>query len=157
MGNNMASDQVIRPAVKTDLPAILALYRELEGAYPVENETGDGAVNQDVLWQNVAADSRQQILVGEQNGRITGTVTVIIIPNLGHRGTPWAAVENVVVARDCRGRGAGTALMTAAGEIARRHGCYKIVLSSNLSRREAHDFYHRLGWRQTHAGFSLML
>ncbi|OAT85543.1 hypothetical protein A6M21_06035 [Desulfotomaculum copahuensis] len=148
---------VIRPAVKTDIPAILALYRELEDAYPVETGTADEEVNHDVLWRNVAADSRQQILVGEQNGRIVGTVTVIIVPNLGHRGSPWAAVENVVVARDCRGRGAGTALMTAAGEIARRHGCYKIVLSSNLSRREAHDFYHRLGWRQTHAGFSLML
>ncbi len=60
-----------------------------------------------------------------------------------------------MVSSDFRGQGAGTRLMAEAGRIARGHGCYKIVLTSNLSRWDAHDFYLRLGWRMTHAGFSL--
>jgi GNAT superfamily N-acetyltransferase len=96
-------------------------------------------------------------LVGEQDGEIVGTATLVLVPNLGHQGKPWAAVENVVVRSSRRGRSLGTALMSEASRIARSHGCYKIVVTSNLVRQRAHEFYRRLGWQQTHAGFSLNL
>lgn len=150
----MAQDQLmIRPATREDLPAILSLYRDLEGVYGLE---GDGEEPLDlVLWDKVAADTRQQILVAERDGRVTGSLTIVIVPNLGHRGRPWAAVENVVVAGEARGRGVGTALMRRATDIARVHDCYKVVLSSNISRAAAHRFYENLGWRKTHTGFSV--
>ena len=88
---------------------------------------------------------------------MVGTLTLIIIPNLGHHGQPWAAVENVVVDSRLQGQGIGKALMAEAGRIARDHQCYKLVLSSNLIRKDAHEFYRRQGWRQTHSGFSLDL
>jgi hypothetical protein len=47
--------------------------------------------------------------------------------------------------------------MVAASKTAAEYKCYKIVLSSNLVRKKAHDFYERLGWQQTHLGFSLTL
>ncbi len=148
-------DLVIRPATIKDLPAILALYSDLHAAYG-RNPDEDEVDNRE-LWQQVMADTRQQVLVGEQNGEIVCTATLIIVPNLGHRGKPWAAVENVVVLEHRRGCGLGTALMSEASRIARSYGCYKIVLTSNLERQQAHEFYHRLGWQQTHAGFSLNL
>ncbi len=80
---------------------------------------------------------------------------MIVVPNLGHGGKPWAAVENVVVAEEYRGRCVGGRLMAAAGDLGREAGCYKLVLASNLDREGAHAFYRRLGWRHTHAGFSL--
>jgi GNAT superfamily N-acetyltransferase len=144
---------VVRKAARSDLPDILSLYRDLEGVYG--HSSAGGGEDQEKLWEQVTADPRQHILVGEKDQRIIGTLTLIIIPNLGHRGSPWAAVENVVICSDFRGQGAGTRLMAEAGRIAREHGCYKIVLTSNLSRRDAHEFYLRLGWRMTHAGFSL--
>ena len=146
-------DLVVRPASINDLPDIMFLYRDLDGAYG--HTTAGSEAEQEKLWEQVNADPRQRILVGVKDQRIIGTLTVIIIPNLGHRGSPWAAVENVVVNGNFRGRGVGARLMTEAGRIAREHGCYKIVLTSNLSRRDAHNFYSRLGWRMTHAGFSL--
>lgn len=146
-------DLIVRRAAINDLPDIMSLYRDLEGAY---GHTAAGSeADQEKLWEQVSADPCQHILVGVKDRRIIGTLTVIIIPNLGHRGSPWAAVENVVVDNNFRGRGAGARLMAEAGRIAREHGCYKIILSSNLSRRDAHDFYAKLGWRMTHAGFSL--
>jgi len=152
-----ASGLCIRRASRGDLADVLALYRELDEIYTAGAADGAGADDADALWRETAADPRQQVLVAELDGAVVGTLTVIIVPNLGHSGRPWAAVENVVVRRDRRGSGIGTALMAAAGEIARRHGCYKIVLSSNLARRRTRDFYRRLGWRWTHAGFSLEL
>ncbi|MDA8333634.1 MAG: GNAT family N-acetyltransferase [Peptococcaceae bacterium] len=146
---------LIRPAVRADAPAIFALYRELEGVY---DPAGHGPEpGEEALWDNVAADPRQQILVAERAGRITGSLTVVIVPNLGHRGRPWAAVENVVVARELRGQGVGTELMRRAGAIARANNCYKLTLTSNINRPEAHRFYGNLGWRRTHAGYSVEL
>ncbi len=148
-------DLVIRTAVVDDLPAILNLYQELDATYG--HSPDEGGVDYRELWRQVMADTRQQVLVGEQDGEIVGTVTLILVPNLGHQGKPWAAVENVAVRSGRRGQGLGTALMSEATRIARSHGCYKIVLTSNLARQQAHEFYRRLGWRQTHAGFSLSL
>lgn len=146
----------IRPATLQDLVAVLSMYRDLEEVYQsaAENEAGNEG-GEEVLWEKVAADPRQHILVAEQDGRIVGSLTVVVVPNLGHRGRPWMAVENVVVDREVRGQGVGTALMRHAEEVARAHGCYKVVLTSNLNRLEAHGFYEKLGWRLTHAGFSV--
>ena len=146
-------DLVIRLATVDDLPAILALYSDLDAAYG--STPDEGGVDDLELWRQVMADTRQQVLVGEQAGEIVGTVNLIIVPNLGHRGKPWAAVENVVVRGERRGQGLGTALMSEASRIARSRGCYKMVLTSNVARQQAHQFYRRLGWQQTHAGFSL--
>ena len=98
-------DLVIRPAVMDDLPAILDLYQELDATYG--HYPDEGGVDYRELWRQVMADTRQQVLVGEQDGEIVGTVTLIIVPNLGHRGKPWAAVENVVVLQQSTRPGPG--------------------------------------------------
>jgi GNAT superfamily N-acetyltransferase len=141
----------VRRAGRDDLGQVLALYRLLDGPYAVAGKT----VTEEEAWRTLAGDHRQYLMVAEDGGRVVGTATIIIIANIGHGGKPWAAVENVVVDEEYRGRSVGTRLMIAVGDIARRLGCYKLVLSSNATRVEAHEFYRRLGWRQTHAGFSL--
>lgn len=141
----------VRRAGRDDLGRVLALYRLLAGPYAAAGR----AVTELEAWRALTDDRRQHLLVAEAGGLIVGTATVIVIANIGHGGKPWAAVENVVVAGEYRGRGVGTRLMAAAGDVARRLGCYKLVLSSNAARAEAHEFYRRLGWRQTHLGFSL--
>ncbi|SDF69548.1 GNAT family N-acetyltransferase [Sporolituus thermophilus] len=144
----MENRLIIRPAAEGDLPAIFALYGELAKAYDQKDDSGEA-------WREAWQDKRQHILVAERDGEIVGTLTCIVIPNLGHGGQPWAALTNVVVAAAHRGQGIGTALMAEASRLAKAANCYKIVLSSNLVRTEAHEFYRRLGWRQTHIGFSL--
>ncbi len=47
--------------------------------------------------------------------------------------------------------------MAAAVQIARRRDCYKLSLTSNRTRKQAHRFYERLGWRWTHRGYTLAL
>jgi len=40
---------------------------------------------------------------------------------------------------------------------AQRAGCYKLALTSNKQRPDAHRFYRRLGFRATHEGFRIDL
>jgi GNAT superfamily N-acetyltransferase len=58
---------------------------------------------------------------------------------------------------DLRARGVGTVLMLAAIDRARRLGCYRVQLTSNAVREDAHRFYARLGFTPSHVGFKLDL
>lgn len=79
------------------------------------------------------------------------------MPNLSHVGRPYAFVEDVVVDASRRGQGHGEALMRHAIELARAAGCYKITLTSNRIRMEAHRFYERRGFKATHVGYRMDL
>lgn len=144
---------LIRRAKETELPKILMLYQELAGVYDGLNTLNAGKYQEQ--WQKICQDERQYLLVAEIDDEIVGTLNLTILPNLGHGGQPWAAIDNVVVALDRRSQGIGAELVAEAGRIAKASHCYKIVLSSNLARKRAHEFYQRLGWKQTHIGFSL--
>ena len=108
-------------------------------------------------FERLARDRNHVILVAEAAGKIVGTCHVIVVPHLGHALKPFAIVENVVVDASARSAGIGQHLMAAAGDFARRRGCYKMALTSNISRPRAHKFYQRLGWTRTHFGYSLGL
>lgn len=45
--------------------------------------------------------------------------------------------------------------MKEAVERARLAGAYKLALSSNLEREDAHHFYQTAGMRETHLGFEV--
>ncbi|WP_094604131.1 hypothetical protein SPSIL_045800 [Sporomusa silvacetica DSM 10669] len=151
----MSLDSItIRKAKCWDLPKVLLLYQEFELAYH-HNPGSEKA--EDVIWERLLQDPRQHLLVAEVAGSVIGTLTVIVIPNIGHGGYPWAAIENVVVEAPYRSAGIGRNLMESAAKLCQDYGCYKIVLSSNLARQQAHAFYRRLGWQQTHIGFSIAL
>ena len=108
-------------------------------------------------FHRLARDRNHAILVAEAAGKIVGTCHVIVVPHLGHALKPFAIVENVVVDAEARSSGIGQHLMAAAGDLARRRGCYKMALTSNIARARAHKFYERLGWTRTHFGYSLGL
>lgn len=82
-----------------------------------------------------------------------GTFALLIMDTLGSRCA--AVVEDVVVGEIDRGEGIGRAMMKFAFEKAREAGCYKIVLSSNLEREDAHRFYDAIGFRKH--GFSFIV
>lgn len=99
----------------------------------------------------------QQVLVAEDDGQIAGALVLAIIENLTKRGTPYAIIENVVVDEAARGRRLGEALIQHAVAEARKAGFYKVSLTSNKRRTEAHRFYERLGFVQTHEAFRIDL
>jgi GNAT superfamily N-acetyltransferase len=145
----------VRRARASDLPAVRELYRQLHLDNYSETEVSPARMRRE--FAKLARDPRHHLLIAESGGRIAGTAHVIVVPHLGHALKPFAVVENVVVDALARASGVGRALMAEAGRIARRHRCYKLSLTTNLRRRDAHRFYRRLGWRKSHFGYSLGL
>ena len=122
--------------------------------------TGRGhAVERDVrsLYEGILADPDQRLLVAEDGGRLVGSAHLMVLRHFGQSLSRSGVVEGVVVDPSWRRAGVGAALMRAVAEAARRAGCYKLALTSNLARTGAHRFYSRLGWRRTHYGYALDL
>jgi GNAT superfamily N-acetyltransferase len=147
----------VREATEADLERLVELLAQL--SLDQQRETLESPLPDSyrAAFAAIAADQRQTLLVAEDDGRIVGSCVVAIVPNLTHQGRPYAIVENVVVDASLRGAGYGELLMRNAIDRARAAGCYKIGLTSNKRRPDAHRFYQRLGFRAAHEGFRLDL
>jgi GNAT superfamily N-acetyltransferase len=146
----------IRRATRRDIPALLRLYGSF-AAVDEDDPNGLSAGAADAIFDRIDADQNQALLVAEQDLRVIGTLVLVVVQNLAHHGQPWAIVENVAVHEQARGQGLGTILIEEAVRRARGARCYKLVLSARESRTDAHRLYQRLGLRQTHLGFEMLL
>ena len=147
----------IRDATEADLPRLLELLAQLSLATPREEIGPPLPERYREAFREIDADPRQRLLVLEVGGRVVGSVTLLIVPNVTHIGRPYAIVENVVVDEAVRGSGHGELLIRYAVEEARRAGCYKLSLTSSKRRKEAHRFYERMGFQATHEGYRVDL
>jgi GNAT superfamily N-acetyltransferase len=144
----------IRTATRNDLPRLVELVDQLS----IEQSREDSAYDYLPAFEAIEADSRQTLFVAEdEQGGLVGTLVLIVVANLSHRGRPWAIIENVVVDEEHRGKGVGEQLVRHAVGLAREAGCYKVALASNKQRDDAHRFYRRLGFTATHEGFRVDL
>ena len=144
----------IRLAAEKDIPRILELLGELViSTSPSETGRKATAADYKSVFAQIKARPGQHLLVAEADGKILGTMVLIIVPNLSHGGLPWAGVENVMVDADYRRHGIGKLLMDYALAEAKKAGCYKIQLISDKTRTEAHKFYRALGYKASGYGF----
>jgi GNAT superfamily N-acetyltransferase len=142
----------IRQATAADVPVLLNLYAELHPSDPPL--APDAAAR---VWTQITAQAGRTILVGAQDGSLTGTVDCVVVPNLTRGGRPFMLIENVVVAARARRTGVGSALMTAATALAGESHCYKIQLMTNSRRDTAHSFYEACGFQPMAQGYRLYL
>lgn len=138
----------VRTASPSDAEAVAALLAG--GALTVTEDPGD-------LDGYRLALGEGNDLVAEQDGRVVGTCQLIVLRHVQHNGGLCAEIESMHVAADRRGTGVGAVLLRAAIERARAAGCYRIQLTSNKARTDAHRFYLRHGFQATHEGFKLYL
>ncbi len=140
----------IRDASEEDLPAVLRIFAET-GIDGGESFTVEEAREH---FARIRERPGFRLLVATVEGEIAGTYTLAILEKLGKRGTPAGVVEDVAVAPSRQGQGIGRAMMEHAREACRGAGCYKLALSSNLRREDAHRFYDSLGFERH--GFSFV-
>ncbi|MGV3634794.1 MAG: GNAT family N-acetyltransferase [Pseudorhodoplanes sp.] len=142
----------MRPAVKGDLPAVLALY--------AQPHMDDGRVlalkDAEAIFDRFGRYPDYTLYVAEIGGVIVGSFALLVMDNLGHLGTPSAIVEDVVVDPARHSTGVGRSMMDFAIEAARGKGCYKLVLSSNAKRTRAHAFYESLGFERHGYSFRVL-
>jgi GNAT superfamily N-acetyltransferase len=138
-----------RPARPGDLEGFLGLLSQLDEDAPPIDATPELAVT----FGRILEDRRRTIVVAESRDGLVGTLDLVIVENLTHEGSAWAAVENVVVDRRHRSRGVGRELMTAADRIASAHGCFMLQLVSGRQRAAAHALYEAAGYDAPVRGF----
>ena len=152
------SESIVREATEADLPRIVELLGQLAlDGRPREAAGSTLSVTYRKAFRAVDADPRQRLLVIETRGRVIGTATLIIVPNLSYQGRPYGIVENIVVDAAERGLGYGEVLLRHVVDEAREAGCYKLSLTSNKRRSDAHRFYEGVGLKATHEGYRLDL
>jgi GNAT superfamily N-acetyltransferase len=150
---NMASESTpltLREATEADLPTVASLYEAAGLDAP-------GLLDAEGLrtaWQRLRREApTARVLIAEQGHQAVGTLTLFVLPLLLHGGQPAALVEGVAVHPEAQGQGVGRFLMDAALGLAREQRCYKLALSSNQKRHEAHAFYDRLGYQRHGVSF----
>lgn len=134
---------LIREVVKSDLDGLQELYLHLH-----ESEKLPETPQLKLLWDEIIADENYHILVGEIEGKIVSSVTLVIIKNLTRGMRPYALIENVVTHRDYRCRGYASALVQRAVYIAKSRSCYKIMLLTGAKDEGTLRFYEKCGFNR---------
>ncbi len=134
----------IRQAGEADLPAVLALYAQpdLDNGKVLSEDEARAVFAQFARYPNY------RLFVALRDDTVVGTYALLVMHNLAHRGAPSAIAEDVVVDKACQGQGIGRQMMAHALQLAKEVGCYKLALSSNRKRKDAHAFYESLGFQQ---------
>ena len=144
----------IRPAIEEDVPRIIELYRDLTiTTSEVEAGRNPSLDEYQRVFAEISAVRGHELLAIRLGQEVVGTLVLLIVPNLSHAASPWALLENLIIDLRYRRRGLGRMLMEHAISRARESGCYKIALSSDRGRGEAHDFYRSLGFEASAHGF----
>ncbi|MCL2768089.1 MAG: GNAT family N-acetyltransferase [Synergistaceae bacterium] len=143
---------IIRIAEEKDLPEILALYLLVENDDKIL--TVDDAR---VIFNKMRSYPDYNVYVAEVDGKIAGTFALAIMDNLAHMGSKSGLIEDVVVAESFQGQGIGKQMMMFAVEICKGKSCYKVALSSNLKRKDAHKFYEKIGFKIHGYSFTMEL
>jgi ribosomal protein S18 acetylase RimI-like enzyme len=143
-------DLTIREATEADLPDLLHIYAQPE----IDNGTVLALAEAREYFRRLRYPN-YHLYVATVEERMVGTFALLIMDNLAHLGAPSGVVEDVGVLPAYQGQGIGRRMMAYALDLCRRAGCYKLTLSSNLQRTQAHAFYESLGF-QKH-GFSFRM
>jgi GNAT superfamily N-acetyltransferase len=141
----------IYEATGRDLPSILALYTHLgmdDGSILTLKEAKR-------IFNRIKTYPDYKLYIARVDEEIVGTFALIIMDNIGHMGALSGIVEDVVVHPDYRRKGIGRRMMEFAMDYCRKKGCYKMTLSSNLNRIDAHRFYRSLGFKKH--GYSFLI
>ena len=141
----MPAELDVRDARRDDIRTLLDLYAaaglDTRGAH---DETG-----MRMNWDRMrSAAPGVRTFIFSLAGMPVGTYTLFVLPLLAHNGAPEALVEDVAVHPEAQGQGIGRHMMEHARSLAREAGCYKLALSSNQRRVEAHAFYERIGFER---------
>ena len=146
-----------RTATRDDLPTMVALIADDQ----LGQARDDASLPLDQRYLDAFAaierDPNQVLAVVEQAGAIIGCLQITFIPGISRRGAWRGQIESVRVARTKRSGGIGTAMFEWAIEECRRRGCNLVQLYTDKSRKDAHRFYERLGFKASHEGMKLAL
>lgn len=155
-GESRLNRLTYRAATAADLPFIVGLVVADAVGVSEDDPTAADPAYADALAA-IDADPNQEMWIAELDDGPVGCFQLTYIPGLMRRGMWRGQIESVHIAPQHRNAGLGTEMIQWAVERCRKCGCGMVQLTSNRKRIDAHRFYGRLGFEQSHAGFKLYL
>jgi GNAT superfamily N-acetyltransferase len=146
-----------RNATPGDLPLIIGMIVEDSVTPTLDDPAAADGPGYHAALAAIDADPNQELLVAELEGEAVGCFQLSFIPGLMRHGMWRGLIEMVHVRAALRNSGYGTEMMRWAVARCRERGCGLVQLTSNKRRLDAHRFYRRLGFEQSHEGFKLLL
>jgi len=130
----------ISVATKEDLSGILALQDQV---YKIKE------VHQDAekILAGLIDAHYCDVIIAKEDSKIVGSATILYLPIPAY-GKPYAYLEGLVVDKNSRQKGIGTALLGKLVELARSKGCYKFVGTSRFENEDIHQFYEKNGFKK---------
>ena len=96
------------------------------------------------ILKKIKQNPNHIIYVAIDNKKIVGSTTLLIEQKFIHDGGLVGHIEDVVVRKDCEGRGIGIKLVTSLLERAKEKNCYKTILDC---KDDVKQFYERIGFK----------
>jgi GNAT superfamily N-acetyltransferase len=153
----MIGKVVFRKAVKADLPSIIALHEADEMGGHGDAWTSENQPAYEAAFTALLSDPREHVFVAEEQGRVIGSMIATVLVEITGRGKPHVLFRSIQVAGSHRSLGIGAAMMAYVEEQSRHWGASVAELTSSSKRKDAHRFYDRLGYAQSHLGFKKKL
>jgi GNAT superfamily N-acetyltransferase len=97
-----------------------------------------------------------RITAHDSNNVESGHVFLYIMHNDLHK-EPFGYIEDLFVKEEYRKQGVGKELMQKTIEVARAHGCYKLLGTSRHGRDFLHAWYQKLGFEDWGKEFRMNL
>lgn len=135
----------VRPATKTDVPAITRIYNQGIVDRVATLETDERDEDERRAWL-VSREERHPVVVAERGGSVVGWGSLNSFnPRPAYR---HVADISVYVEREARGTGVGRALLDRLVELAREIGYHKLVLATFPFNPAGQALYRRAGFRE---------
>ncbi|BAY66459.1 putative acetyltransferase [Calothrix brevissima NIES-22] len=141
-----------RIAKSEDLPLLNQLYADMDGQPLIPKD------DLEKIFAEITQIPNYHIYIAYLNEQTVGTFSLLYAPTMMHHGYhKFAVLDSVTVISSMRGQGIGSQMVKAALKLSAEAGCYKMMLSSNLKRDRAHQFYKSLGFEQHGWSFKCIL
>jgi GNAT superfamily N-acetyltransferase len=144
----MNSSVKVRPAKQEDIDGISNLLSQL---FSIEADFVPDEEKQRSGLQMLLDALGAYVLVAEEQGSVIGMATVQVLVSTaegGHVGL----VEDVVVDKEQRCKGVGSALLDHLTVWAEDNGLTRLQLAADRDNSAALEFYAAKGWKQTSLG-----
>jgi GNAT superfamily N-acetyltransferase len=145
MSDPKDTDVAIRRSEVADAAELADLMTQL--GYPTRTS------EMEMRMETIRADKNYATFVAVSEGKVSGMIGTSARYTYEHNG-PSAAIMVLVVSDKVRGRGVGRALIRAAEDDLAQRNIRRVAVYSHFRRREAHEFYEKLGY--TKNGFRLV-
>ena len=130
-------------AIHSDIPELVELLKALfdqEAEFKPNSETQKKALRKIILDLNIGI-----ILVARDDEKILGMINLLFTESTA-LGAKVAILEDMVVLAKSRGEGIGSQLIDFAIGEAKKEGCKRITLLTDIENTKAQSFYQKKGF-----------